>query len=171
MPGIINVDRIQSSSGNPIVFNNLRPGVIVGSTTIRNSTRTAIGLSSESIIFSGSFTKTRSNTNIVATCTVFGAGYASGNCGTGLRIDGSNWRYGVAYQYDGAWSAQSQTTIVFGTCFWDNVTVGAHTIGFGWKTANGSTTDRPFNFLNPSTPDDSRNQQMTSSIVVYEVIV
>jgi hypothetical protein len=79
------------------------------------------------------------------------------------------WDYGMAYQYDGAWSSVNQTTIVFGQAQWTSVAAGSHTMSFGWNTRDGNTNNRPFNNLNPNSSDDSRNQQMVSRIVVYEV--
>ena len=84
-------------------------------------------------------------------------------------IDSSNWDYGVAYQYDGAWSSTIQTTIIVGHSYWTGVTAGAHTIGFGWKTADAGASNRPFNILNPNSTEESRNQQMVSTIILYEI--
>ena len=170
MAAILSVDRIQSRDGvSKLLLENMPSGYVLASTIIRSSTRTAVSTAAESVIFSGSFTKQRADTNLAATCTVFGAGYYSGNCGVGMRIDSSNWDYGVAYQYDGAWSSTIQTTIIVGHSYWTGVTAGAHTIGFGWKTADAGASNRPFNILNPNSTEESRNQQMVSTIILYEI--
>jgi hypothetical protein len=172
MPGILKVNSIQLAPGSTsMTMNNMQQGFILSSTTIRNSTRTALSLSAYYVIFSGTFTKLRADSTIFATCNVFGDGYYSGNCGVGMQIDStSNWDYGCHYQYDGSWGAY-QTTTISGQCQWTGISAGSHTIGFGWKCANGSATDRPFVNFNPNntTPSETRNQQMVSSIYVYEV--
>lgn len=169
MAAILRVDRLQSTDGvSKIILDNMPSGYVIASTTIRNSTRTAMSaVVGAGTVFGGSFTKQRSDTNIVATCTVFGAQYDSGNCAVGLKLD-STWDYGCAYQYDGAWTRANQTTIIIGQGFWTGITAGSHTMTFGWNSAD-SSTNRPFVYLNPNNSDDSRNQQMVSSIIIYEV--
>ena len=168
MASIVNVDVIESRTpGQNIVLNNMPSGFVLSTTTIRDSTRVAMSATTGAVIaFGGSFTKHRADTAIMATCTVFGAQYYSGNCGVGLRLD-SSWDYGCAYQYDGAWGT-SQTTIVVGQGYWTGIGAGSHTMSFGWNPAD-SSTNRPFVYLNPNSTDDSRNRQMVSSIIVYEV--
>lgn len=146
------------------------PGHIIGVNVIRSSTRTSVGYSASSTIVSGSFTKLRGDTTLVASCTIYGCQYSSGTCGVGMNIDGSNWDYGSGYQYDGSWSSTGQITIVTGTARWTGITAGSHTVGFGWQPVNGSTGERPFGILNPNSSDESRNQQCVSSITVYEVM-
>ena len=173
MPGILKVDSIQLAPGSSVMtLNNMQPGFILSSTAIRNGTRAALSLSSYTVIFSGTFTKLRADSTIFATCNVFGDGFYSGNCGVGMQIDStSNWDYGCHYQYDGSWSGTIQTTTISGQCQWTGISAGSHTIGFGWKCANGSATDRPFTNINPNTigGSETRNQQMVSSIFVYEI--
>lgn len=172
MPGILKVNTIQLAPGSTVMtMNNMQSGYILSSTTIRNSTRSALSITSYSVIFSGTFTKLRADTTIFATCNVFGDGFYSGNCGVGMQIDSSsNWDYGCNYQYDGSWGPY-QTTTISGQCQWTGISAGSHTIGFGWKCANGSATDRPFINFNPNNTvtSESRNQQMVSSIFVYEI--
>jgi len=143
-------------------------GHIIQSFVIQNGTRVAVSTSAESTLFGDNFTKLRSDTDIFATCTVYGAGYNAGNCGVGMKLN-SIWQFGCGYQYDGAWSATTQTTIIIGTGYWSTPPAGASSIYFGWKPANGGA-NRPFNYFNPNTSEEARNQQFISSIVVYEVM-
>lgn len=85
-----------------------------------------------------------------------------------MVLDGLNWDYGCGYQYDGLWGT-SQTTVITGTARWTGAVEGIHNVGFGWNPANSATAERPFTNFNPNYLDDARNQQMISSIVVYEV--
>jgi hypothetical protein len=142
-------------------------GAIIAVSAVRSATRTSMPLANSYTGFSGTFTKKRSDTIIIASATVFGANFSSGNCGVGLFIDGT-WDHGAGYQYDGAWPT-SQTTVISATGRWTGISSGTHTMGFGWQHANGDT-GRPFVYLNPHSSDDPRNQQMKSSIIVYEVM-
>lgn len=145
-------------------------GAIIALTIVRTNTRTSVSTAASATLFSGSFTKLRADSQLIATCTVYGAGGAySGNCGVGMNIDGSTWDYGVAYQYDGAWNS-SQTTIIVGQSRWSGISAGSHTIAFGWNTINNEVSNKPFSILNPNSSDDNRNQQMASSIFLYEVM-
>ena len=167
MTSVIQSDVIQPV-GAYVQVKDRHPGSVVASYVIRSSTRTAVSTSNTGILFSGSFTKLLSETKIIAKCTVFGDGYASGNCGVGMRLD-STWDYGCAYQYDGAWG-QYQTTIITGQGYWDTISAGSHTMAFGWNNIDGTSSDRPFVYLNPNNQvtSEPRNQQMVSSIIVYE---
>lgn len=167
----IATDIIQPANSNYISFEGVHTGMPLAVNVISSTSRTALSaVTGPSVAFSGTFTKLRSDTIIRATCTVFGAGFYSGNCGVGLVLDyGTNtrWDYGVAYQYDGAWIAAQQTTLVMGHCQWSSVSAGSHTIGFGWNPAD-SSSNRPYNYLNPNSSDDGRNGQFVSTLTIYE---
>jgi hypothetical protein len=135
---------------------------------INNSTRTATSLAFNQILFSGSFTKTTSTSNILVTCNVVGGQYNDGNAGVGFVLDGTTWDWGTAYNYDGVWTNANAIVQVVGTGFFTGVTAGAHTMGWGWRAVNGSNT-RAFNFLNPNSADDGRNGQFISSLIIYEI--
>ena len=144
---------------------------------IENSTRTVWGNHSNGqVFFSGNFTKRLASTKLIATTTSFWAGYYSGNAGMGLKLVADStdyWRYGVGYQYDGAWSANNQTTIVVGQGSWDGIPAGTHTMGLGQNAANGGANEKPGYCMNPNsntTYGEARNQQFVSSIIIYEVV-
>lgn len=173
MSGTIEVNTIRRDPAvTNLTFSNVPAGFIISSATIRSNTRTAISLAAIGTLFSGTFTKLRSDTVIIATATIFGEAFNSGNCGVCLKIDGGTPNYGLCYQYDGSWGA-FQTTTISGQCQFTGIAAGTRTISAGWHTFNGSASDRPFGFLNPnsSTPSEPRNRQMVSSIIVYEVQV
>ena len=168
MPVVTDIICSTGQTDIPLMIDNRPSGAVLAINVFRNSTRTGVGAVATQRLFGGTFTKFRTDTLLRATCTVFGASYASGNSGVGLVLDENLWDYGVAYQYDGAWSQGNQTTIIFGTSYWTGIAEGRHKIEFGWNSING-TANNPFNVFNPSNADDVRNQQMISSIVVYEV--
>ncbi len=171
--GLIPSSNIDTLSGSKLIGagdNALFPaGTLINSTIIRNSTRSTVTPGPSGTLFTGTFVKEIASSRIIAECTVFGAYYASGNCGVGMYINNYGWDYGTAYQYDGLYGTE-QTTIIFGTGTWTGVAVGTQTIGFGWNTINNSAGERPFYYFNPNNTNDARNQQMVSSITVYEVL-
>lgn len=143
-------------------------GGVIAISTVRSAIKTTMSNSAEYVAFSGTFTKKRSDSIIIAQSNVYGSSFSSGNCGVGLKLD-STWDFGSSYQYDGAWSQALQVTIVTGNGMWSGISSGSHTMGWGWKTANGSTAERPFDYLNPNGAADARIPQITSTIVIYEV--
>ena len=172
MSGIIEVNTLRRDPAvTNIAINS--PGFILSSTMIRSNTRTAISAAGIGTLFSGTFTKLRSDTVIIATTTIFGEAFSAGNCGVCLKIDGGTPNYGLQYQYDGSWSSTIQTTTISGQCQFTGIAAGTRTMSAGWHTINNEAGNRPFGFLNPSpsTPGETRNQQMVSSIIVYEVQV
>lgn len=166
------VDQIQPYSSTTLSWEGVPTGMPLAISVISYGTRTNLSaVAGVGIAFGDYFTKLRSDTVLRATSTIFGAGYYSGNCGVGVVLDyGTNtrWDYGCAYQYDGQWSSTAQTTLVMGHHQWTGVSAGRHLISFGWNPAD-SSTNRPFVYINPNSSDDSRNNQMVSRIVVYEV--
>jgi len=170
-----NLSQLRPNSTGLITTSNLPTdgswvpsGGVIAVSTVRNSTRTALSNTSEYVAFSGSFTKKRSDSIIIAQANVYGNSFQSGNCGVGLKLD-STWDFGSSYQYDGAWNQALQVTIVTGNGLWTGVSSGSHTMGWGWKTANGSSAEKPFDFLNPNGTSDARIPQITSTIVIYEI--
>ena len=147
-------------------------GKVLNLTTFSHSSELAIGSFNSYIVtqLGGTFAKISATSSIVATCTIYGNSFESGNCGVGLVVDSSIWDHGVGYQYDGAWSLASQTQIVIGSCNFGVLSQGSHTINFGWRHANGDV-GRPFVYLSPNSRSDSRNRQFVSRILVYEVAV
>jgi hypothetical protein len=157
---------ISLASGSQIV----QPGMVLAVNAIRNSTRqTAPTGTAARVLFSGNFTKILDSSLLIAQCTVFGNGHASGQAGVGMVLDNTLWDHGCAYQYDGAWSGSEQTTIVVGNAVWSGIPKGLRNVGFGYRPANGSINERPFITFNPNSSDGARIQQMTSSIIIYEI--
>ena len=149
----------QQGFEEPVITPNVifPSGHVVSNIMIRHGEQISVPGAGTLKLFGGDFEKKRHDTDIFATCTVFGAYFYSGNCGVGLCLNGQ-------------WTRDSQTTIIVGSCLWSNVQKGDCRIDFGWNTYNGSSGDKPFLYLNPNHERDGRNQQMISSIIVYEVM-
>lgn len=171
MARILTVDRLETVSGSGTLTSNWPSGMIIGAKLIRSSTRTSVSGSSPQTLFSGVYTKIlgSSVSKLIIRSSVFGAGYSSGNCGTAHIVNGS-YAYGVAYQYDGQWSDTNQTTVCWGQTEHTGIAAGSVTVGWGWNPIGGGA-ERPFKIFNPNSSDDVRNNQMSSSIFVQEVIV
>jgi hypothetical protein len=168
MTSAIQLDTIQSSSGGRVVINApVGSGAVLATTVIRNSTRTAISALYNTAHFSGSFTKTTSTSNLVVVGTVFGGQYNDGNGALGFVLDGTTWDFGAAYNYDGVWTKVYTTIQCFGQGYFQNISAGSHTMGWGVKAFNGATT-RPYETLNPNGSDDGRNGQFISTLIIYE---
>jgi hypothetical protein len=168
MTSIIRTDELACATPGARIQFQGSPGLVLATTMINNSTRTATSASANLTVFSGSFTKTTSTSNILVTCNVVGGQYNSGNSGVGFVLDGSTWDWGTAYNYDGLWTNANAIVQVVGTGFFTGVTAGAHTMGWGWLPRDG-TAQRAFNFLNPNSADDGRNGQFISSLIIYEI--
>ena len=148
-------------------------GTIVSMTTIRNNSRTSVGGQGSNFptgykLWSGSFTKLRNDTDIYAYSHQMFQGWYSGNCSVGMNMDNSNslWDYGHSYQYDGNYGpATIQPT---GCSRWTGLAAGSHTIYFGWNARSGTNT--PGTIWNPNNNEDNRDQQIVSSMIVYEVV-
>lgn len=169
MTSVIQVDTIQSAtSGQKIVLQGVPTGMVLATTVIRNSTRTAISAAYNATHFSGGFTKTTSTSNLVVLATVVGGQYNDGNGAVGIVLDSTTWDWGAAHNYDGSWTKSYTTVQCIGTGYFTGVSAGVHTMGWGVKAANGGTT-RPYETLNPNSTDDSRNGQFISTLIVYEI--
>lgn len=167
MTSAIQIDTLQSLSGGRIVLQGTPTGMVLATTVIRNSTRTATSLAYNVTHFSGSFTKTTSTSNLVVVGTVIGGQFNDGNAGVGFVLDGTTWDFGAGYNYDGVWTNAYTTVQCIGTGYFTGVSAGTHTMGWGVKSVNATNT-RPYNYLNPNGTDDGRNGQFISTLIVYE---
>lgn len=169
MTSIIQVDTLQSAtSGQRIILQGAPTGMVLATTVIRNSTRSAISLAYNVTHFSGGFTKTTSTSNLVVLATVIGGQYNDGNGAVGIVLDSTTWDWGAAYNYDGVWTKANATVQCIGTGYFTGVSAGVHTMGWGVKAVNGVST-RPYETLNPNGTDDARNGQFISTLIVYEI--
>lgn len=168
MSSVLITDALQSLSPSDRIQFQGSPGLVLATTMLTNSTRTATSLGFNQIIFNGNFTKTTSTSNILVTGSIVGGQFSDGNAGVGFVLDSVTWDWGTAYNYDGLWTRANTTIQVVGTGFFTGVSAGAHTMGWGWRAVNGSST-RPFDTFNPNSTDDGRNGQFISSLIIYEI--
>ena len=168
MTSILITDELRGPSSSDRLQFQGSPGLVLATTMINNSTRTTTSLGFSLTLFSGSFTKTTSTSNILVTCSVVGGQYNDGNAGVGFVLDGTTWDWGTAYNYDGVWTRANAIVQVVGTGFFTGVSAGAHTMGWGWRAITGGAS-RAFDTLNPNSADDARNGQFISSLIIYEI--
>ena len=168
MTSIIRTDELACATPGARIQFQGSPGLVLATTVISNSTRTATSLAFNLTVFSGSFTKTTSTSNILVTGSVVGGQYNDGAAGVGFVLDGTTWDWGTAYNYDGVWTNANAIVQVVGTGYFTGVTAGAHTMGWGWRAATGGAS-RAFNIFNPNNADDGRNGQFISSLIIYEI--
>lgn len=137
---------------------------VIAVTSFTNDTRQVLSQSTEYWRSYGTVVKKSATSKLVCTESTAGHQDHSGACGTGVRI-GDVYRYG-SYQYTAYTGIKNYTqTLDFG----DMGGAGSYVVYWGWKVANGQTTNYPFVILNPNNTDDARNQQCTTAIIVWEV--
>jgi len=171
MTSILKVDNIQNSSGTSALSidssGNVKPtasGSVVAVRFYSSDTRSTVSAASTGTLLS--FTDTKlygSETDIIVSVNVIGLGNASGATATEIGYDGTKI-YSASYDYNG----QGYMVTINGNAKFSGVSSGSKPLRVGWTT--GSGTASPFNVLNPNSADESRLQQMVSTVVVYEVI-
>lgn len=155
-------------TGGVLASLNMPAGAILSVTPIRYSTRTSLGAATSRVVFTGNITKQSSTSILVCEYTIYMGRFYDGNSGTGIVLDGTTWGLSGGYGYDGLWSSAEQTTLDMGHTVFTGVSAGSHTIGWGWRYANGNNSF-PCYYINPNNNEDARNQQFVSTILVYEV--
>lgn len=154
-------------SGGALAGVNFDPGAILGVKVIRKATKSTLPVVNETVIFSGSYVKQSSTSDIITEHVVFLNGHQDGNSGVGIKVNNSIWGYSGGQSYDGNYGSE-QTQMETGMNVFSGLSAGTITVGWGWKRADGGTT-RPATYISPDSASDSRNQQFISSIIVYEV--
>ena len=156
--------KVLKSDGTDATWGTDVAGKVLQITALTNSTRLSLPNSSNYWVSFGTFTKLSSTSKLVVSGTFSGHASNSGTCGIGLRID-STYRWGsYTYEENNGTSKSMAMNADFGA-----MGTGSHTMYWGWQTGNGSTTDKPFIVLNPSSSDDARGQQSSSVIIITEV--
>jgi len=146
-------------------------GAVVKVSTYTNSTRYAVSTSSNYTVYTFPITKIYgsgvSNWIITAAYSV-GGNSNDGNYGF-ISVDGNN-------QYTGMQLGRANSTGADTPCFgggsqvWTGLSAGSHTIGLGWKPADGSS-NYPVLVFHTNSSDGSRNQQGGATWIIYEVLV
>jgi hypothetical protein len=140
-----------------------RAGNVLQVVALTNSTRQVLPTSVDYWVSFGTITKISTTSKLVVAGTFNGWDDASGACGVGIRIN-TLYRYGNFTYEENALGKNHAINADFGV-----MSVGEHTVYWGWKVANGSASNRPFVVFNPDNADDARSQQSTSVILVTEV--
>ena len=137
---------------------------VIAVTSFTNSTRQALADSANYWLSYGTVVKKSATSKLVCTESTSGHQNYSGSSGVGVRI-GDVYRYGAMTYESGGNQKQYTQTHDFG----DMGGAGSFTVYWGWKTADGSTGNKPFMVLNPNSTEDDRNPQTSTSIIVWEV--
>ena len=141
---------------------NFPAGSVLQVVALTNSTRVVLPASADYWGSFGTITKISATSKLVVSGTFSGFIGANGSCGVGIRIN-TLYRYGNFTYEENTDSKNYAINADFGV-----MSVGVHTVYWGWKTFNGVTA-APFARFNPNSSDDSRQQQTTSVIIVTEV--
>ena len=154
--------QLLNASSQPLVRTS---GSLVKHTSLYYDTSVGVSNSAAATLFSVSYTKEYSYTNLIVRAQIWGHGGNSGVCGTYLEIGGTR-NYDYSYHYDSA----TETIDIHGIALWSGVAAGSITITSGWATNDGTATDRPFNILNQNQGQgDARYWKHGSIITVWEI--
>jgi hypothetical protein len=173
--------KTQGASANP-VWGTVDPASIVNVGFAENSTRYALSDSANTALFTVNYTKIMSATEskIIVIGNIPGRGSYSDFMGmyfdcltSGISVHNTNDSAAFKGISNGsAPSASRQGNIIINQT-WENttyLTAATHTFEFGWRTRNGSSGDKPFTTLNPSSSDDPRSHQHSSTFTFFEVL-
>jgi len=160
----------------------ISPASIVSVGFAENSTRYSLSDSSDYAIFTVSFTKTLSATEskIIVHGQVSGRGNYSDHSGSyfdcltgGVTCHNTN----DSKAFKGISMGEAQTNsrkgnLVINQQWEDTTNLGAatHTFEYGWRVRSGSSGEKPFLVINPSSSDDGRSHQTSSTFTFYEVL-
>ena len=154
--------QLLNASSQPLVRTS---GSLVKHTSLHYDTRVGLSGSADATLFSVSYTKEYSYTNLIVRAQIWGAYGSAGVCGTYIAVAGTR-NYDYSYHYDTA----SETIDIHGIALWTGVAAGSVTITAGWATNDGTGGNQPMNVLNQNQGDqDPRFWKHGSTITVWEI--
>ena len=141
----------------------------VASTVVTNSTRATIANGNTGTIWTQSYTKQRSDTDLI----IMGTIYAYGNGTSGRVCATAKYGAGTTIQGGVALTQTSSSDWVrghaIGCHFTGHTTTGAQDIVLGWDFGDASSS-RPFATFNPNSTDIASSLTMVSLMQIFEVI-
>jgi hypothetical protein len=154
--------QLVNASSQPLIRTS---GSLVKHTSLFYDTRVGVSGSADATLFSVSYTKEYSYTNLIVRAQIWGHGPSAGVCGTYIAVAGTR-NYDYSYHYD----TGGQTVDIHGISLWTGISAGSVTITAGWATNDGQGGNQPFNILNQNQGDgDSRYWKHGSTITVWEI--
>ncbi len=155
---VLTTDGTSSSWGYSKVINFQR---------VTYATRTSLPNSSNYTYWSTPITKLVDSSNLFIELDLSMRGNYSDCLVHECQYAGSSWFQGTM-PYDAGFGANSRP--FHSTFYLTGITnTGSNTINFRWRTASGSTGDRPAELWNPNSSDDSRYTQEYSAIHIWEI--
>jgi hypothetical protein len=143
-------------------------GEVANHTNYVNTTRTAVSDSNSGTLWTVSFNKLASGTDLVITGTLYS--YGNGSSGTTC----ATVTYGSGTEYHGGVSLQNRSATDWTSGFAINMyitghtTTGAQDLVIGWDYAN-ATSSKPWSTTNPTTTDAAAVSTMSSFLTIMEV--
>ncbi len=143
-------------------------GEVANHTNYVNTTRTAVSDSNSGTLWTVSFNKLASGTDLVITGTM----YSYGNGGSGTTC--ATVTYGSGTEYHGGVSLMQRSAGDWTAGFAINMyitghtTTGAQDLVIGWDYGNG-TSSKPWATTNPSSTDNAAVSTMNSFLTIMEV--
>ena len=147
-------------------FDTAENGRVLDVTTYTSGTRQAFSASASLTMASFTVNKLSSTSTLVIQGTMSGANEYSGHMQQGWKL-GSGTEFNgqtTSYQNNVNGRVVSTSVVIVG-----HTTTGSQTMVFRYYSANGNTTDKPFQVYNPNATDDARLAQTSSLFIVTEV--
>jgi len=163
-------DYLQTDGSGGLSWQTITTGNVINSALYTNNTRTSvaetIGNTTRVTLWSFSYNKQSSTSNLYVFGTMIGRNPDSGDVALETSYGTTTVEGGWGYTFD-ATGALKMAPIGVGIT--GHTTTGAQTLSFLFYAANSSAGNRPFTILNPSSSDEARLNQTQSHAIVLEV--
>ena len=161
---------LQTDGAGALSWQTITTGNVINSALYTNNTRTSvaetIGNTTRVTLWSFSYNKQSSTSNLYVFGTMIGRNPDSGDVALETSYGTTTVEGGWGYTFD-ATGALKMAPIGVGIT--GHTTTGAQTLSFLFYAANSSAGNRPFTILNPSSSDEARLNQTQSHAIVLEV--
>ena len=139
-------------------------GTVVKITSYVNATRIVTSAAAERTIETFSITKTQSGTALIIQAVIPTQAYTNANGYNFVAINGVYSYSGISY----AAQTASDVGIIVINQVRTGIGSGTVSVAWGWSSAD-STSNRPYNVINPNSTDGTRLRQNATSFTISEV--
>jgi hypothetical protein len=152
-----------NSSGNALEFTDPSGGKTLNVHAVENSTRVSMGQTSTYDYFNFTYNQQKANSKIRLDVQLIGYGNNNGVIGLDFLYDNVLYRTRGAYAYTAQNNFHNLTALAYIS---GASTTGNKTVQF--RHSHATSTGSPFNVLNPTSTDDNRLVDSTSTMIVTE---
>tara|TARA_Y100000114_G_scaffold57506_1_gene52647 strand:+ start:288 stop:914 length:627 start_codon:yes stop_codon:yes gene_type:complete len=152
-----------NSSGNALEFTDPSGGKTLNVKAVENSTRVSMSATTNYDYFNFTFNQTKANSKIRMEVQISGHGNNNGVIGLDFLYDNVLYRGRGAFAYTAQNNFHNLTALAYIT---GASTTGNKTVQF--RHSHATSQGSPFNVLNPTSTDDNRLVDTTSTMIVTE---